>query len=591
MPRRERQFLDTNSSGNPIPRAWWPLGLLALFLTLRIGLDAWWLWEFRYGYPLNTDEVAYLTTALDDTHGLKTGGIAGLWQAFLDNRSQAPLVPLLTVPIQLVFGEEIFPSFFVQMPFLALLALATFGLASRLANPPLGLLAAVVVTSIPDMTDWARTFHFGVPSAALFTAGTYALVRAEGFINRRWALTWGLLLGLTLLARTMTIALIPGQILAATLVVAFASGERGRRVASFALALAVGVAFAATWYAQSWRIVAEYLFAFGYGDRSTYYGQAYPILSWARWTARLKTLIDRGFYLPLAVVVAMTLAAGFVTALLGARRVDGAALRAGLQNPVWISAVVALSGYLALTSSRNEGTGFALPLLPILVALAMAALSRLEWLAVRISLVAAFLLVSAFDVVMKADVISPLSGSLGLTVPGLGGVRLMEGRGDIQRTLAHAGSDLGPPTSRIPKLQKQWLTLGREVAVWLDQFAGEYHRRARVVFGSKDPFYNANQIELSARMYLRKRLGIGQLEPTIGGDNAESYRSQLADPDHGPPNLVVTTDPGPAEYQPSVTQRYVEAAARSLGFEQVASFRLPDGRESRVWWLDRGPSQ
>jgi hypothetical protein len=222
----------------------------------------------------------------------------------------------------------------------------------------------------------------------------------------------------------------------------------------------------------------------------------------------------------------------------------------------------------------------------------MASLARLKRRSARVSLVAAFLMVSGFDVVMKADVVAPLSGSMDATVPGLGGVRLIEGRGDIQRTLAHSGSDLGGPTSRIPALHKQWLALGREVAIWLDQFAGEHHRVARVAFGSKDPFYNTNLIELSARMYLRKRLGIAQLEPTFGGDNTESYRAQLVDlPGHQPPNLVVTTDPGPAEYRPPVTQSYVEAAARSLGFQQVAGFRLSDGRESRIWWLDRGASQ
>jgi hypothetical protein len=189
---------------------------------------------------------------------------------------------------------------------------------------------------------------------------------------------------------------------------------------------------------------------------------------------------------------------------------------------------------------------------------------------------------------MKADVIAPLSGSRDATVPGLGGVRFIEGRGDIQRTLAHSGNDPGEPTSRIPELHKQWLALGREVAIWLDRFAGEHHRVARVVFGSKDPFYNTNLIELSARMYLHKRLGIAQLEPTLGGDDTESYRAQLIDlPGHQPPNLVVTTDPGPAEFRPPVNQSYVEAAARSLGFEQVVSFRLPDGRETRIWWLDR----
>ena len=157
--------------------------------------------------------------------------------------------------------------------------------------------------SIPEMTDWARTFHFGVPAAALFTAATYALVRSEGFVDRRWALAWGLLLGLTLLARTMMIALVPGLVFAAILAVAFGPTLRARRTVNFVLALAIGLATAATWYGSNWPVVTH-LLSYGYGDHSTYHGQAYPMLSLAYWTARLNTIINFGFYLPLAVLVA-----------------------------------------------------------------------------------------------------------------------------------------------------------------------------------------------------------------------------------------------------------------------------------------------
>ena len=232
-----------------------------------------------------------------------------------------------------------------------LLAFASYGLAARLASPSWGLLAALIVTSIPEMTDWARTYHFGVPAAALFTAATYALVRAEGLADRRWALAWGLLLGLTLLTRTMMIALIPGLVLAAMLTVVFGPTERKRRAANFGLALAVGFAIAATWYGRNWPIVAEYLLSFGYGDRSAYHGQAYPMLSWAYWTARLHTIVNVGFYLPLAVLVAAALVVGIAQALLQTRETGriGGALRLNLQNGVWICSVVVVSGYLALT--------------------------------------------------------------------------------------------------------------------------------------------------------------------------------------------------------------------------------------------------
>ena len=65
----------------PPQRSWWPLALLAIFVAARIALDAWWLYEFRHGYPLNTDETGYLTFALDNTQGLRNGGAAGLLDA------------------------------------------------------------------------------------------------------------------------------------------------------------------------------------------------------------------------------------------------------------------------------------------------------------------------------------------------------------------------------------------------------------------------------------------------------------------------------------------------------------------------------
>jgi hypothetical protein len=495
------------------------------------------------------------------------------------------------VPIHLAFGEEIFPSFFIQAPFVVLLAFTSFGLAARLASRSWGLLAALIVMSIPEMTDWARTFHFGVPAAALFTASTYALVRSEGLFDRRWALAWGLLLGLTLLARTMMIALVPGLVLAAMLIVAFGPSPRPRRAANFMLALAISLVIAATWYGSNWPFVAEYLFGYGYGDRSAYYGQAYPMLSWAYWTARLNTFVDHGFYLPLAILVAATLAAGIVKVLLRAIEVGRIAhgWRSTLQDDVWICSVVVVSGYLALTSSRNSGTGFALPLLPVLIALSTAALARFKSQAVRACLVAAFVLVSLFNVVMKADVVPAFSGTWRVQLPVLREVAVIDGQGDIQRVLAKAGNDVGHPTAKMPEVHKQWLPFGREVATWLDRFAEGHRRQPIVFFGSKDPLFNTNLIALSARLHLRKGMWMGQLEPTLGGDNTEAYRIQLTDPNRGPPNLVVTTDRGPSEYEPSVTQALVEEAARSLGFEQVGSFHLPDGRKTRVWWLDRGP--
>ena len=66
--------------------------------------------------------------------------------------------------------------------------------------------------------------------------------------------------------------------------------------------------------------------------------------------------------------------------------------------------VVVVGGYLALTSSANEGTAFALPLLPPLVVLAVAALATLPWRATAVALATLLAVVAAANLLMKSGV-------------------------------------------------------------------------------------------------------------------------------------------------------------------------------------------
>jgi len=63
-----------------------------------------------------------------------------------------------------------------------------------------------------------------------------------------------------------------------------------------------------------------------------------------------------------------------------------------------VPAIVVVEGYLALTSSRNDGTGFVVPLLPPAIALVVVAALKVPWRAARTALIAAFVLVAAFNV-------------------------------------------------------------------------------------------------------------------------------------------------------------------------------------------------
>jgi hypothetical protein len=71
-------------------------------------------------------------------------------------------------------------------------------------------------------------------------------------------------------------------------------------------------------------------------------------------------------------------------------------------------------------------------------------------------------------------------------------------------------------------------------------------------------------------------------------DSPSVYEAQL-NRHRNRPNFLITTPPGPAEFEPRVTQAFAEAAAKRLGFTLLRTFDLPDGRSTKIWWADRGP--
>jgi len=77
--------------------------------------------------------------------------------------------------------------------------------------------------------------------------------------------------------------------------------------------------------------------------------------------------------------------------------------------------------------------------------------------------------------------------------------------------------------------------------------------------------------------------------PGAQQDHPDSYRAQLSSPPFDQMNVLITEHPALARRGAPVTQEYVESAAQSLGFALVRAVRLPDGREARIWWLNRGP--
>jgi hypothetical protein len=233
-------------------------------------------------------------------------------------------------------------------------------------------------------------------------------------------------------------------------------------------------------------------------------------------------------------------------------------------------------GYLVLSTTSNQGTAFALPWLPALILLAVAAAASLPWRPLRLGLAAVVAAVSVYDLAIKSG-IDGLSEPASADVPVLDRVTVLDGRDVIYRELEEYGQAVpSPPPSRLPALHREWGSFARRAIRIATAATGG---NPRVLVGTGDWVLSSTRLQLASELEYHRRIWV---EPArLGGpDSVEFYRRRLAE---SRVNVVLVSDP-PRVRLNGVTRSRLEAAARQLGFRQIARLRVPDGRRAALWW-------
>ncbi len=410
------------------------------------------------------------------------------------------------------------------------------------------------------MVDFTRTYHLVIPSAATLTLAVYLLVASDRLRRRGLAVAWGLALGATLVSRSMMLAFAPSLVLGAIWMLVVERAFRRRRALNLALGLAAAACTSLLWYATSWRPILDYLSSAGYGAASANYGSGVSPATTHFWARELEGAINGSLYLPLASLLAVVFAVAAGQLLLRHRGAGGLlpAIRQAARSDFVVPALVVAEGYLALSSSRNEGTGFVVPILPSLVALGVAAAFAVRPPGLRAALVGGLVAVSVFQLVVKADLVDPLSRARGVTVPLLGPVEVVNGQGYLQRNLAaNAGYELGPPTRWLAGRERRWLPMYARLAAAI---RGAEERDPRVRLAPQEPLLNASLLRLEYYGLYRSGGDLGYV--SAGGDTPAAYEAYLREEQ---PQVVVTVDRAGRQYGPPVTPALVEAALRHEG--------------------------
>src|SRR5438034_471726 len=383
--------------------------VVAAIIVATVALHVVWLVRFRHGYVTEWDESGYLQFSLSDFDALHDEGPWGFLKIVGHRGTFGPLLPAVTALFYAIVGRGVFGSLLLLPLFFAGLVAAAFGLARQLVSDSWAVVAAFAVAAIPAVTDYSRLFHFALPATACMTAALWALVRSEGLRRLSWVAAAGLLVALTLLSRTMTVAYVPGFALAAGALLLVEAPDLRIRMRNLAIGAGVVALIAGPWYLYNARSVYDSLVGTGYGEGATVFGRHYPVDSWGYWTKELR--LDLSYLgLPLAGALLLCFGGALWYVLARHRRL----IRSIRPRTVRAAAVLALvlvvlEGYLALTSSRNEGTAFPLPWLPALVILGVTAVASIPTRALRVGLASILVVLSVGAVVSKSGWFEPLA--------------------------------------------------------------------------------------------------------------------------------------------------------------------------------------
>jgi len=388
LPKRIWEHLSAN-------RPFWCIILLGVLFTVG---NIVWLERNILTVPPPWDQAFYLYMSLRYLDALVGGGLLTLAREFVHlSPNVAPLFPLTTLPLYLLFGTSRLVAHLTSACYLWLLLVGVYLLGVYLHGRRAALLAVFCVATFPAVVNFSRDYLFEFPAAAVATLGLYALLRSEDLRHRSWCLLFGMLAGITILTKTMNGVFFVGPVLYTVALLIRRRQLDRARLTHGALAVGAGILVASIWWGPNFRGALGYLIYFGFKDGSAPYRTGgSDLLTVTNLSAYAMSLVNFGtsifWALLFMVVIATRMLANVVGR--GGRRAEAGDGR-GKDGYLWAWFLV---GYAILTVVPNKGgERYALPLLPPLALLLAGYIEglRLSW--VRRGMVIVAVVVGAFN--------------------------------------------------------------------------------------------------------------------------------------------------------------------------------------------------
>jgi 4-amino-4-deoxy-L-arabinose transferase-like glycosyltransferase len=372
-------------------------GLICCAIGNVVWLSGHWL-----TVPPPWDQAFYLYMGLRYLHALVDYGPVAAFNEFIHlSTDVAPLYPLSTVPLYLLFGPSRLVAYLTNILYLGLLLAGVYMLGAHLFGRTAGVLAVFITATFTATVNYSRDYLLEFPATAFVTLGMYALLRSEAFCRRPWCIAFGALAGCSVLTKTMTGVFFIGPVVWAFADTVWRQQLKAAVLKNFLLAVGVGMLVAAIWWGPNFRTALGYLVFYGFQAGAVPYSKGVAgILSPENLSYYAFHVVNHGISFSYALLfVSLIFFVGRKAILGGDRpRLDGSEFgpTAGPQaSYLWVWLLI---GYLILTLVPNKGEErYAQPLLPPIALLLSAHIEAIGQRWVRRAVIALTLVVGGFN--------------------------------------------------------------------------------------------------------------------------------------------------------------------------------------------------
>lgn len=186
-----------------------PLIALALVAIILVNVLGSWHWVRTNVTLLGGDATSYLEKSVIFADLLATPSLRSLFQVLTYDDYRTPLLFIAVQPFYALFGITLDSAQIFNILCLAVVIALTYQLGRTMGSARMALFAALLVALFPMMAAMARLFYTEIFLTTMVVLNWLALIRSDGFSNRRWSLWWGASLGIGLLIKwTMPIYLL-----------------------------------------------------------------------------------------------------------------------------------------------------------------------------------------------------------------------------------------------------------------------------------------------------------------------------------------------------------------------------------------------